>query len=325
MSMLEITKAAHQGYKTMTAYRVHKFGGPDEILAERLPCPRPGPGQLLVKVYAVGVGPWDGWIRSGQSAQPQALPLTLGSDFSGVVANVGPGVRDFREGDAVFGVTNSRFVGAYAEYAIVETEMIARKPVSIGDIAAASVPVGAVTAKQALFTHGQLRAGQRVLIHGAAGNVGSFAVQLASRARLHVTATASARAERYLYDLGATQVINYGETPFEDVVRDVDAVIDLVGGDTQDRSFSVLRPGGRLVSAVSKPNEELALKYHVNAKFFFVQVNAGDLVDIAAAIDVGELRTNVGETLPLSMAVEAHRMLEGTRAHRPGKIVLTVA
>jgi NADPH:quinone reductase-like Zn-dependent oxidoreductase len=325
MSMIEITKAAHQGYKTMTAYRVHKFGGPDAILAERLPCPRPGPGQLLVKVHAVGVGPWDAWIRSGQSAQPQALPLTLGSDFSGVVANVGPGVREYREGDAVFGVTNARFVGAYAEYAIVETEMIARKPVSIGDIPAASVPVGAVTAKQALFRHAKLHAGQRVLIHGAAGNVGSFAVKHPWKARLHVTATASAKAERYLYDLGATKVIDYGETQFQDAIRDVDAVIDLVGGDTQDRSFSVLRPGGRLVSAVSKPKEGLAAQYRVDAKFFFVDVNAGDLIDIAASIDVGELRTNVGETLPLSMAVEAHHMLEGTHPHKPGKIVLTVA
>lgn len=325
MSMIQITQAAHQGYKTMTAYRVHKFGGPEAILAERLPCPRPGPGQVLVKVHAVGVGPWDGWIRAGHSEQPQPLPLTLGSDFSGVVVNVGPGIKEFREGDAVFGVTNSRFVGAYAEYAIVEAGMIAKKPVSIGDIAAASVPVVAVTAKQALFKHAQLQPGQRVLIHGAAGNVGSFAVQLASRARLHVTATASAKAKKYLYDLGATQVIDYGESRFEDVVRDVDAVIDLVGGDTQHRSFDVLKKGGRLISVVSKPNKDIAAMHQVTAKFFFVEVTTADLIDIAASIDVGELRTNVGETLPLSMAAEAHQMLEGMRPHRPGKIVLTVA
>ena len=325
MSMIEMTKTAHQGFKTMTAYRVHKFGGPDVIVAEKLPCPRPGAGQLLVKVHAVGVGPWDGWIRGGRSALPQPLPLTLGSDFSGIVANVGPGMREFREGDAVFGVTNSRFVGAYAEYAIVEAGMIARKPVSIGDIAAASVPVIAVTAKQALFKYGQLQAGQRVLIHGAAGNVGSFAVQLAHRARLNVIATGLAKDQQYLYGIGATTVIDYVEHRFEDVVRDVDAVIDLVGGDTQQRSFGVLKKGGRLISTVSEPRADLAAKFQVDAKFFLVDVTTGDLIDIAAAIDVGELRTNVGETLPLSMAADAHQMLEGTRPHKTGKIVLTVA
>lgn len=324
MSMLELTKTNHQGYRTMTAYRVHKFGGPDVILAERLPCPRPGPGQVLVKIGAIGVGPWDGWIRAGQSALPQPLPLTLGSDFAGVVANVGPGVVSVKQGDSVFGVTNSRFVGAYAEYALAEAEMMAKKPVTIDDVAAASVPVVAVTAKQALFKHAQLRAGQRVLIHGGAGNVGSYAVQLASRARLHITVTASGAAERYLYGLGATNVIDYGKTRFEDVTRDFDAVIDLIGGDTQRRSFEVLRPGGRLVSAVSQPDREIAAAARVDARFFLVDVTSADLIDIAAAIDVGELSTNVGEVLPLSMASEAHKMLDGDRSHKSGKIVLTV-
>lgn len=324
MSMMELTKAGHQGYRTMTAYRVHKYGGPDVIIAERLPCPRPGPGQVLVKVNAIGVGPWDGWIRSGHSALPQPLPLTLGSDFAGVVVNVGPGVASLKEGDAVYGVTNSRFVGAYAEFALAEAEMVAKKPVTIDDVAAASVPVVAVTAKQALFKHAQLRAGQRVMIHGAAGNVGSFAVQLAYNARLHITATASSSAERYLYGLGATKVIDYGKTRFEDVSRDFDAVIDLVGGETQSRSFEVLKRGGRLVSAVSQPDKEIAAAFQVEAKFFLVAVTTADLIDIAASIDVGELHTNVGEVLPLSMAAEAHRMLDGDRARKSGKIVLAV-
>src|SRR4051794_28077844 len=155
-------------HSTMMAWRVHEFGPPEIMKFERVPRPEPGPGEVLVKVEAAGVGPWDGWIRSGKSALPQPLPLTLGSDLSGEIVAMGTGVSGLRVGDQVYGVTNPRFIGAYAEYALASAGMVANKPASLTHVEAASVPVVAVTAWQALFDHAQLKAGQTVVIHGAA-------------------------------------------------------------------------------------------------------------------------------------------------------------
>src|SRR5882672_1888476 len=166
----------------MLAWRVHKFGPPEAMILERVPRPDPGPGEVLVDVHAAGVGPWDGWIRAGKSALPQPLPLTLGSDLSGTVAAVGSGISEMAIGDQVFGVTNTQFLGAYAEYAVASAGMLAKKPSSLSYAEAASVPVVAVAAWQGLFDHARLEAGQTVVIHGAAGNVGAYAVQLARRA-----------------------------------------------------------------------------------------------------------------------------------------------
>ena len=165
---ISIEEARHQIGTSMMAWRVHEFGPPETMQFERVPVPTPGPGEVLVKVHAAGVGPWDGWIRGGRSALPQPLPLTLGSDLSGEIEALGPDVTGLRIGDQVYGVTNPRFIGAYAEYALASAAMIARKPASLSYIEAASVPVIAVTAWQGLFDQAQLTAGQTVLIHGAA-------------------------------------------------------------------------------------------------------------------------------------------------------------
>lgn len=308
----------------MRAYRVHEFGGPEVIRAEEMERPAPTEREVLLKVAAAGVGPWDAWIRAGKSALPQPLPLTLGSDLSGIVETIGPGVSGFKPGDSVYGVTNPRFIGAYAEYAIAAAGMIAPKPRTIDDVEAASIPVIAVTARQALFDHADLKAGQTVLIHGAAGNVGAYAVQFAHMARLKVVATASAADIATVRALGADIVVDYRSERFEDKVSNVDAVIDLTGGETQQRSFTVLRRGGKLVSAVSQPDQELAKKHGVDAFFFLVNVTTEQLTDIAAMVDAGELVTNVGTVLPLADAIKAHEMLEGTRSHARGKIVLKV-
>lgn len=284
----------------------------------------PGPGEILVKVAAAGVGPWDGWVRSGKSAIPQPLPLTLGSDLSGTVVVVGTDVTNLRVGQPIYGVTNTQFTGAYANYAIAVANMVAPKPVTIDDIEAASIPVIAVTAKQALFIHAGLVAGQTVLIHGGAGNVGAYAVQLAVRAKLRVISTAATEDLPYIKSLGAHVAIDYSRERFEDHVTDVDAVIDLVGGETQKRSFSVIRKGGVLVSAVSQPDQTIATASGIKAMFFLVNVTSSELIDIAAAVDVGELRTKVGEVLALEEAVKAHMMLEGRIKGRKGKIVLRV-
>ncbi|MBR1125984.1 NADP-dependent oxidoreductase [Bradyrhizobium lablabi] len=308
----------------MLAWRVHNFGPPDVMILERIPRPEPGPGEVLVDVHAAGVGPWDGWIRAGKSALTQHLPLTLGSDLSGTVAAVGSDVANMTIGDQVFGVTNTQFLGAYAEYAVASAGMLAKKPTSLGYAEAASVPVVAVTAWQALFDYAGLQAGQTVVIHGAAGSVGAYAVQLARRARLHSIATAGAKDMQYVRSLGADKVLDYHTQHFEDEVKDVDAVLDLVGGESQTRSFQVLRRGGKLISAVSQPDQNRAQHHGVTATFFLVEVTTERLRAIADLIDHGALRTSVGAVLPLSDARDAHMMLEGQRSRPKGKIVLDV-
>lgn len=306
------------------ACRVHTFGPPANILLEDVDLPQPGPGEMLVRVMAAGVGPWDGWIRAGKSVLPQPLPLTLGSDLSGVVEAVGPEVSGFAPGEEIYGVTNPRFVCAYAEHAIVSAGMVARKPARLDPIDAASVPVIAVTALQALHREASVQAGQTVLIHGAAGNVGAYTVQLARQAGARVIATAGSAELEYVRSLGADVVVNYRSERFEDAAKDVDVVVDLVGGETQARSFAVLKRGGVLASAVSAPDPALAAEHGVKANFFLVSVNTAELTRLADLIDAGRLTTNIGTILPLAGARLAHEMLEGTRSRPRGKIVLKV-
>jgi NADPH:quinone reductase-like Zn-dependent oxidoreductase len=308
----------------MKAWRVHKFGPAEAMAFESVPRPSPGADEVLVKVHAAGVGPWDAWIRAGKSALPQLLPLTLGSDFSGEVAALGPGVRDLAVGDDIFGVTNPQFLGAYAEYAVASAAMISRKPRSLSHIEAASVPVIAVTAWQALFDHARLQAGQTVVIHGGAGNVGAFAVQFARRANIRSIVTASTEDVDDVRGLGADQVVDYRQQRFEERISQADAVLDFVGGETQARSFQVLRPGGKLISTVSPPDQSLAKQYRLTAVFFLVEVTTERLRNITSLIDAGELKTRIGAVLDLAEARRAHLMLDNRETRPQGKIVLNV-
>jgi NADPH:quinone reductase-like Zn-dependent oxidoreductase len=310
---------------SMLAWQVHEFGPPDVMRLESIPRPDPGNGEVLVRVAAAGVGPWDAWIRAGKSALPQPLPLTLGSDLAGEIVAIGPGVSGMTVGDEVYGVTNPRFIGAYAEYALARATMIARKPASLTYVEAASVPVVAVTAWQALFDHAKLVGGQTVVIHGAAGNVGAYAVQLARRAGLRIIATAAAADGSFVRHLGADTVIDFRAQRFENEVREADAVIDLVGSETQTRSFQVLRRGGKLISAVSVPDPQLAERHEVEAAFFLVDVSTRALTQLAGLFDGGQLRARVGEVIPLADARKSHLMLEGVLPRPKGKIVLAVA
>jgi NADPH:quinone reductase-like Zn-dependent oxidoreductase len=306
----------------MTASRVNRFGPPDVITIEQMDVPSPGDGEVLVRVKAAGVGPWDAWIRAGKSALPQPLPLTLGSDLSGTIAAMGKGVVDFAPGDAVFGVTNPRFTGSYAEFAIAQAGMIAKKPAALDDVDAASLPVVAVTAWQALFEQAKLVRGQTVLIHGGGGNVGAYAAQIAHGEGIRVIATAGTPDVEYVRSLGADQVVDYRKGAFETAVEPVDAVLDFVGGQTQARSLQVLRRGGALISAVSPPDRALAEQLGVRASFFLVNVTTQALQRIAALIDTRKIATNVGSVLPLASARIAHEMVEGARSRPRGKIVL---
>ncbi|MET4745522.1 NADPH:quinone reductase-like Zn-dependent oxidoreductase [Bradyrhizobium japonicum] len=308
----------------MSAWRVHAFGPPEAMTFETVPRPKPGPGEVLVKVHAAGVGPWDAWIRSGRSALPQPLPLILGSDLAGAIQEVGPGPLNLAIDDEVYGVTNTQFLGAYAEYAVASVSMLAKRPASLSPVQAASVPVVAVTAWQALFEYAHLGSGQTVLVHGAAGSVGSYAVQLACRAGVRVIATAASRDMEHVRKLGAAEVIDYRTRRFEQELREIDAVLDLVGGDTQVRSFAVLREGGKLISTVSEPDQRLAADRKVGAEFFLVAVTTERLNRISELIDRGELKPEVAAVLPLTDARKAHMMLEGQLTRPKGKIVLRV-
>lgn len=311
--------------KTMRAARVNAFGPLEVIHVETVDRPAPGPGEVLVRVHAAGVGPWDALIRTGKSGLSLPLPLTLGSDFSGTIEQIGSGVTRFKPGDAVFGATNPQFTGAQAEFAVASSAMIAPRPKGWSDEEAASAPVVSVTAWQMLFDYGGLKAGQTVLIHAAAGSVGAYAVQFARHRKIRTIGTAGRQDLDYVRSLGADQVLDYRANRFEGVVPQVDAVLDLVGGEIQERSFSVIKPGGILVSAVSPPNENRLRSYGIRGKFFLVEVTTERLMMISEMIASGELVPSVGEVLPLDQVRAAHEILEGRRKRRRGKIVLKIA
>lgn len=318
---------AHAGSRkalvaAMKAAVIHRFGPPDVITIEDLPRPSPQAGEVLVRVAAAGVGPWDAWIREHKSVVVVQLPVTLGSDVSGIVEEIGPGVTNFSVGDAVYGVTNQLFIGGYAEFAIATASMISHKPASMNLIAAASVPVVGVTAWQMLFDYAKAQPGQSVLILGGAGNVGSYAVQLATQAGLTVFATASAQDTEFVRSLGAAFILDYKTARLETAVPAVDIVLDTVGGNLRDRAIALLRPGGILVSVVSEPPPQPDST--IRTVFFLVEVTTQRLDSLAELFRANRLKANVGSVLPLEQVRLAHEMLAGA-PHDRGKIVLRIA
>jgi NADPH:quinone reductase-like Zn-dependent oxidoreductase len=310
---------------TMRANRVHRFGPPEVIVFEELARPQPGAGELLVRVAAAGVGPWDGWIRAGKSVLPQPLPLTLGADLAGRVEALGPGVTGLAVGDEIYGVTNARFTGAYAQWALAAAAMVAPRPRTLDPVTAAGMPVVAVTAWQMLFDHAAVTAGQTVLVLGGAGSVGGFAVQLAERAGARVVATAATAEAERMRALGASAVIDTRATglPAAAMGGDVDVVIDCVGGELMHSALALLRRGGVLVSAVEEPDAAAAAQRGVRARFMLVEVRTAVLAELAARVDTGGLAPlRVSEVLPLAAARQAHEMLEGMRPRPRGKLVL---
>ena len=306
----------------MKAARIHNFGPPDVVLVEDVPRPVAAAGEVLVRVVAAGVGPWDALIREGKSKVSPLPPLTLGSDLSGVVEEVGPGVTGFSKGGEVFGVTNPGFCGAQAEFAVAMAGMIAQKPQRVSHIEAASVPVVAVTAWQMLFEYGQAQSGQRVLILGAAGNVGSYAVQLAATAGLHVSAAVRPKEADYVRALGAETVIDMNEEQYDGLSGSIDLLLDMVGGEALARAARVLKPGGSLISVVSP--DPIPAQFNIHPVFFYADVTTSRLNIISNLIDRMQLKPRVGSVIPLSDVRGAHEMLAGA-PHKPGKIVLQIA
>ena len=307
----------------MKAIRIHQYGGPEVLAQVETQRPTPGPDEVLIKVAAASVNPVDWKIRSGhmQEVFPLTFPSTLGWDVSGTVETVGASVTRFKRGDEVYAALVGG--GGYAEYATAPETVVARKPAAIDQVHAAAVPIAGLTAWQALFDVAQLQPGQRILIHGAAGGVGNFAVQFAKANGAYVIGTASSGNQAFLRELGVDNIIDYQKTRFEDVVHDVEVALDTIGGDTQVRSFKALKKGGILVSIVQPPSQELAAKYGVRATFYGAKPSSSDLAEIAKLIDSGEVKPVVQTVLPLAEARRAHELSE--TGHARGKIVLKAA
>jgi NADPH:quinone reductase-like Zn-dependent oxidoreductase len=305
----------------MKAVRIHSLGGPEVLTIEEVPRPETGPGQVMVRVHAAGVNPVDWKIRQGLLGD-QVLPQTMGSDFSGVVEAAASNVRQFALGDPVFGVVADDS-GSYAEYVIAPASQIARKPASLDDMQAAALPIASLTAWQALFDSAELLPGQKVLIHAAAGGVGGFAVQFARWKGAYVIGTASAQNADYVCGLGAEEVIDYHAQKFEDVVRDIDVVFDTVGGETQERSWKVLKPGGILVSIVQPATAEAAKAHGARGLFLSSRPRGDELAVIANLVVRGVVKVNVEKVFPLEEARAAQELSQS--GHVRGKIVLAVA
>lgn len=309
---------------TMKAVRIHSYGGPEALAYEDAPRPAAGEGELLVRVHAAGVNPLDWKVRVGlvRDWLPHRLPLIPGWDLSGTVEAAGPGVSGFAEGDEVFALMDFMRDGAYAEYAVVRAAHAAHKPASLDHAAAAAVPLAALTAWQALFDIGRLSHGQTVLIHGAAGGVGHFAVQLAAWRGARVIGTASAANEEFLRGLGAAEVIDYRERRFEDETGEVDLVLDTIGGETQERSWGGLKKGGMLVGTLGIDSPRAAERHGAQGKGVLVRPDASELAQIAFLIDAEEVAPSVARVFPLPEAAQAHEMSAG--GHVRGKLVLRV-
>jgi NADPH:quinone reductase-like Zn-dependent oxidoreductase len=303
---------------TMKAVRIHAFGGPEVLQYEDAPRPVVKAGEVLVRIHASSVNPADWKFRSGLFGKDAPLPLTLGFDFSGVIEALGEGATRWKIGDEVYGYG----LGAFAEYIAVKETLVAAKPKTVDHIHAAAIASSSLTAWKALFEAGGLRPGQRVLIHGATGGVGGFAVQLAHARGVHVIGTASGRNQGYLKELGADEAIDYESVRFEDVARDVDMVFDTQGGETQARSWKTLKRGGILVSIAQPPDQAEAEKHGMRSTFMVNEMKVESLDAITALVDSGKLKAVVDTVLPLSEARRAQELIQ--TGHTRGKIALRV-
>jgi NADPH:quinone reductase-like Zn-dependent oxidoreductase len=308
----------------MKAVRVHEYGSPEVLRYEDAPRPVPGAGEVLVRVHAAAINPVDWKVRAGhvKGWLQYTLPMIPGWDFSGVIESAGPGTDPWKPGDEVYGRPDIARDGAYAEYIAVRASEIAFKPKSIDHVHAAAIPLTALTAWQALFDTAGLRAGQRVLIHAAAGGVGIFAVQLAKWKGAWVAGTASGRNQEFLRELGVDQPVNYETTRFEDVAHDVDVVLDTMAGETRERSWQTLKPGGILVTLLGQAPVEEAAAHSVRGAGLLVKPNMAQLTEIAGLVDSGKLKVFVDAVFPLVEAKKAHELSE--TGHLRGKIVLRV-
>lgn len=310
----------------MKAAQINEYGG-KEVLKTVPDAPKPvaGAGQVLIEVHAAAVNPFDWKVREGYMKEmaPLRFPATLGGDFAGVVAEIGEGVNGLNVGDEVYGQANALSgQGSFAEFTPVKAESVGPKPKSVDFETAAALPLAGVSAYQALVDHIGLKSGQKILIHGGGGGIGSFAIQLAKHLGAYVATTAAAEEAEFVRSLGADEVIDYKSQDFATILRDYDAVYDTIGGETFTKSHQILKPGGVVVSMVAQPDEALMDQYKVKAISQFTVVNGERLARLAELVDQSVIKTQVDRTFPLDEAAEALAYIQ--EGHHKGKVVLKI-
>lgn len=324
LTILAVLSAARAGEKSMMkAVVAHEYGAPEVLKFEEVPRPEPNEDEALVRVIASSVNPADPLTLSGKYAREFGthLPLIPGYDIAGVVEKTGANVTKLKVDDAVYGYPT--FGGGWAERVTVKESEVAAKPKSLNFVEAAAVPMGALTAWQALVDVAKLQSGQTILIHGGSGGVGSFAIQIAKARGARVIATASTANQDLLKQLGADVAIDYTKTKFEDVAKDVDAVLDPVGKETLARSYDVVKKGGIVMSLVARPDPAELEKRGIRGVSIFAHPDADDLREIAHLIDARKIKPVVTQILPLSEAIAAQQ--QAATHHTRGKVVLRIA
>jgi NADPH:quinone reductase-like Zn-dependent oxidoreductase len=308
----------------MRAFAIEKYGGPEVLKELDLPVPEVGDHDVLIEVENTGISPYDWHVRVGEQAGKidYPIPLILGWDVSGVVRKTGKNVTTLKVGDPVIATQQLDRNGGYAEYIAVDEQTVVKKPDSLSFEEGATIPINAVTVYQALMKYGKMSQGARVLIHGGAGGVGVFGIQLAKAKGAYVATTASERNHEFLKTLGADEVIDYRKVDFADVISDYDIVLDTQGGDTLERSYDVLKEGGRLISIRSRVDEEKAKKKNIEAYFHVMQLDRDDLIEVVNLYGDGTIKAYFDTIFPLSEVRKAHERSE--EAHARGKIVLKI-
>ncbi|WP_020614883.1 NADP-dependent oxidoreductase [Paenibacillus daejeonensis] len=310
----------------MKAVVINQYGSKEELVEQEVNKPNAEANQVVVKLEATSINPIDWKLREGYLKQmfDWEFPIILGWDAAGVISEIGSHVTKWKVGDRVFSRPDTTRLGTYAEYTAIDEHLLAKVPDSITSEEAAAVPLAGLTAWQALFTHGNLKEGEKVLIHAGAGGVGIYSIQLAKHAGAHVITTASEKNHELLYSLGADQVIDYKKENFAEVIKDVDLVFDTMGGEVAENSYKVLKPNtGRLISIVGQPNQDTAKAYNVSAKGIWLQPDGEQLQRMAELMEEKKLKSIVGATFPFSRQgiYDAHALSE--THHAVGKIVIT--
>lgn len=308
----------------MKAIQIHQFGGTEELKYEEAPMPTINPDDVLVKIYATSINPVDWKVRQGamKGRMEFKFPLILGWDFSGVITEVGSEVKDFKAGQEVYGKPDITRNGTYAEYVAVKASEIAIKPASVSHTEAASIPLAGLTAWQGIFDHGKTSSGQKILIHGTSGGVGTIALQLAKWKGAYVIATSSEKNIAFLKELGADEVIDYQQQQFEKELKDLDFVFDTIGGETQKKSIEVLKPGGILISTVMVEDEQPFKDKNIHIMRFMAQSNPEQLKQMADLVDSGKLKPIIAEVFPLEEIAKAQEL--SSKGHTRGKIAIQV-
>ncbi|APO46064.1 NADPH:quinone reductase [Paenibacillus xylanexedens] len=310
----------------MKAVVINQYGSKEELVEQEVNKPRAEANQVVVKLEATSINPIDWKLREGylKEMYDWEFPIILGWDVAGVITEIGSNVTKWKVGDRVFSRPDTTRFGSYAEYTAVDEHLLAKLPDSISYEEAAAVPLAGLTAWQVLFTHGDLKEGETVLIHAGAGGVGMYAIQLAKLAGAHVITTASKKNHELLYSLGADQVIDYKKENFEEILKDIDLVFDTMGGEVAENSYKVLKPNtGRLITIVGEPNHDTAKSHNVLAKGIWLQPDGDQLQRMADLMEEKKIKSIVGATFPFSRQgiYDAHALSE--THHAVGKIVIT--